>query len=115
MKLLSYILFLIVITSCHAQKPISFDFSQVEKIEVYQGYPGTKVKMKDGFEKEFIFDLNESKNVGPTKYMKTHIIQIKMILIMMTLGMFVIQIQFQMIHLRYFTPMKFADHQMMVI
>jgi hypothetical protein len=72
MKLLSHILFLIVLTSCNAQKPISFDFSKVNTIEVYQGYPGTKIKMKDGFEKEFIFDLNESKNVGPTKYIKTH-------------------------------------------
>ena len=72
MKLLSHILILLVLTSCNAQKPISIDFSKVNKIEVYQGYPGTKIKMKDDFEKEFIFDLNESKNVGPTKYMKTH-------------------------------------------
>lgn len=72
MKLLSHILILLVLTSCNAQKPISIDFSKVDKIEVYQGYPGTKIKMKDDFEKEFIFDLNESKNVGPTKYMKTH-------------------------------------------
>ena len=72
MKLLSHILILLVLSSCNAQKPISIDFSKVDKIEVYQGYPGTKIKMKDDFEKEFIFDLNESKNVGPTKYMKTH-------------------------------------------
>ncbi len=72
MKLLSHILILLVLTSCNAQKLISIDFSKVDKIEVYQGYPGTKIKMKDDFEKEFIFDLNESKSVGPTKYMKTH-------------------------------------------
>jgi hypothetical protein len=72
MKLLSHILVLLVLTSCNARKPISIDFSKVDKIEVYQGYPNTKIKMKDDFEKEFIFDLNESKNVGPTKYIKTH-------------------------------------------
>jgi hypothetical protein len=72
MKLLSYIFIFSALTSCNAQKGILIDFSEVDKIEVFQGYPGTKIKMKDGFKKEFIFDLNESKDVGPTKYMKTH-------------------------------------------
>lgn len=76
MKLLLQTLFIVVLVSCKAQKSISIDFSSLDKIEVYQGYPGTKIKMKDGFEKEFIFDLNESKDAGPTKYIKTHRIQI---------------------------------------
>ncbi len=58
--------------SCTTQKNLTFGFLEIEKIEVYQGYSGTKINMKDGFEQAFIKDLNKSKDVGPTKYMKTH-------------------------------------------
>lgn len=54
------------------KKTLTINPSNVEKIEIYQGYPGNKIRMKEGFEKEFITDLNKSKEVGPTKYMKTH-------------------------------------------
>ncbi len=72
MKIFSYLFFLSILTSCNAQSNLTFDYPQIEKIEVYQGYPGTKINMKEGFEQEFIRGLNESKDVGPTKYMKTH-------------------------------------------
>jgi len=51
---------------------LTFDSNNIELIEIYQGYPGTKIQMKEGFEKEFIADLNTSKKLGPTKFMKTH-------------------------------------------
>jgi len=68
----TYTLCFITITSCAVKKQLTFEPSKIEKIEVYQGYPGREIKMEDGFEKEFISDLNESKEVRPTKYMKTH-------------------------------------------
>ena len=54
------------------QKTLTIDSNRVEQIETYQGYPGVKIQMINGFEKEFIADLNKSKELGPTKYMKTH-------------------------------------------
>lgn len=76
MKLHLFFLVLIALSSCQSEKLISIDFSEVEKIKVYQGYPGTKIEMMDKFEEDFIDDLNDSKNVGPTKYAKTHQFQI---------------------------------------
>lgn len=58
--------------SCGLQKTLTIDSNRVEQIEIYQGYPGVKIQMINGFEKEFIADLNKSKELGPTKYMKTH-------------------------------------------
>jgi hypothetical protein len=72
MKISSYILCLFILISCKAKKDIAFNLSKIEKIEVYQGYPGTRIQMKDHFEQAFIKDLNDSKDNGPTKYMKTH-------------------------------------------
>ncbi len=63
---------LLICTSCHAQNNLSFEPSQIDKIDVFQGFPGTELKMKIGFEKEFISELNASQEVGPTKYMRTH-------------------------------------------
>lgn len=54
------------------ENTLTFNSSNVEQIEIYQGYPGNKIEMKEGFEKEFIGDLNKSREVGPTKYRKTH-------------------------------------------
>jgi hypothetical protein len=72
MKIFSYILCLFILTSCKAKKDITFNLSEIEKIEVYQGYPGTRIQMKNNFEREFIKDMNNSKDNGPTKYIKTH-------------------------------------------
>ena len=58
--------------SCGLHKTLTIDSNRVEQIEIYQGYPGVKLQMKEGFEKEFIADLNKSRDLGPTKYMKTH-------------------------------------------
>jgi hypothetical protein len=66
------ILCLFILTSCKAKKDITFNLSEIEKIEVYQGYPGTRIQMKNNFEREFIKDMNNSKDNGPTKYIKTH-------------------------------------------
>lgn len=72
MKIFSYILCLFILTSCKAKKDVTFNLSEIEKIEVYQGYPGTRIQMKNNFEREFIKDMNNSKDNGPTKYIKTH-------------------------------------------
>lgn len=58
--------------SCSLRKTLTINPNTVKQIEIYQGYPGNKILMKEGFEKELIADLNKSKDVGPTKYMKTH-------------------------------------------
>lgn len=58
--------------SCSSTKTLKLDINKIDRIEVYQGYPGNKVPMKVGFENNFIADLNKSKDLGPTKYMKTH-------------------------------------------
>ena len=58
--------------SCSLRKTLTIKSNNVKQIEIYQGYPGKKILLKEGFEKEFIADLNKSKDVGPTKYMKTH-------------------------------------------
>ena len=61
-----------LLISCSSPKNLNINASNVEQIEIYQGYPGIKLQMKKGFEKEFVVDLNKSKNLGLTKYMKTH-------------------------------------------
>jgi hypothetical protein len=58
--------------SCSLRKTLTINSKMVKNIEIYQGYPGNKIQMKEGIEKELIADLNKSKNIGPTKYMKTH-------------------------------------------
>ena len=58
--------------SCGFKKTLTLNSINAEQIEIYQGYPENKIQMKEGFEKEFIADLNKSKEIGPTKYMKTH-------------------------------------------
>ncbi len=72
MKQLTILTFLGVLFSCNLTKTLTINTSDVKNIEVYQGYPGNKIQMKEGFEKEFISNLNKSKELGPTKYMKTH-------------------------------------------
>jgi hypothetical protein len=61
-----------ILISCGIHKTLTFNSNRIELIEIYQGYPGTKIIMKEGFEKEFIADLNKSKELGPTKFIKTH-------------------------------------------
>jgi hypothetical protein len=61
-----------LLISCGLHKSLTLEPSKIELIEIYQGYPGIKLQMKEGFEKEFIADMNKSKEFGPTKYMKTH-------------------------------------------
>lgn len=60
------------LVSCSVNKTLTIDSGNVGQIEIYQGFPGNKIQLKEGFEKEFIADLNKSKELGPTKYMKTH-------------------------------------------
>ena len=72
MKQIVILTFFLVFISCGFHKTLTFDSNNIELIEIYQGYPGTKIQMKEGFEKEFIADLNASKKLGPTKFMKTH-------------------------------------------
>ncbi len=72
MKHIIILTFFSTLISCGLQKTLTIDSNRVEQIEIYQGYQGVKIQMINGFEKEFIADLNKSKELGPTKYMKTH-------------------------------------------
>ena len=72
MRQIAILTILGLLISSGSHKALTINTSNVEQIEIYQGYPGTKLQMKEGFEKEFIADLNKSKELGPTKYMKTH-------------------------------------------
>lgn len=69
-----WLLFLLLITSCIStnKNQLFFEYSQIEKIEVCEGFPTTKVVMKNGFEQEFIKDLNKSIEIRPTKFKRTH-------------------------------------------
>ena len=72
MRQIAILIILGLLISCGLHNKLTFELSKIELIEIYQGYPGTKIQMKEGFEKEFIADINKSKELGPTKYMKTH-------------------------------------------
>lgn len=68
-----YLLSLILLVSCSTVfQTIGIHEDNIEKVEVFQGFPGEKIEMKDQFEKSIIDDLNNSKDNGPTKFMKTH-------------------------------------------
>lgn len=71
-----WLLFSLLITSCISanknKNQLFFDYSQIKKIEVSEGFPATKIVMKNGFEQEFIKDLNKSIEIGPIKFPKTH-------------------------------------------
>lgn len=56
--------------SCSSTQKIGIIEGSVEKVEVFQA--DKTVEMKEGFEDQLIQDLNNSKYVGPTKFMKTH-------------------------------------------
>ena len=62
---------MILSPSCKTQKKLSFNDSDVTKIEV-QGFQETGIELQNDFKEEFIKDLNESKNLGPTKFAKSH-------------------------------------------
>lgn len=63
--------FTLVASAC--KKTFTLDTRNVERIEVYQGFPEVKkIEMVEGFEKKFIADLKKSKEIGPTKFMKSH-------------------------------------------
>jgi hypothetical protein len=76
MKKLTILTILGILFSCGYQEKLksnlNFDINEIELVEVYYGFPDTKVQMKDGFEKEFIKDLNQSKELGPTKFAKPY-------------------------------------------
>ena len=65
---------LIVLTSCFEQKDLilSFDIDKIEEIKLFKGFPGEEIILKNDIKNKLIKDLNKSKSVGPTKYMKTH-------------------------------------------
>lgn len=50
---------------------LTLNSSDIKQIEVFKK-AGNKIMMKEGFEKEFITDLNKSKKLGLTKYGKTY-------------------------------------------
>jgi hypothetical protein len=70
MKNLFYITFIGLMMSCGSTNKIGIVESDIEKVEVIQA--DRTIDMKDGFEGQLIQDLNNSKYLGPTKYIKTH-------------------------------------------
>lgn len=72
MKIIILLTIFVSQISCSATKALKFDINKVNRIEIYQGFPGNRVLMKVGFENDFIADLNKSKELGQTKYTKTH-------------------------------------------
>jgi hypothetical protein len=56
--------------SCGSTQKIGIVVNNIEKVEVTQA--NKTINMKDGFEDQLIQDLNNSKYLGPTKFMKTH-------------------------------------------
>jgi hypothetical protein len=73
MKQLLVILILLgTLISCDSTKTLRLDSKNVKEIEIYEGSSGTKIQMKEGFEKDFIIDLSNSVEQGPTKFIKTH-------------------------------------------
>lgn len=65
-----YITCIVLMISCGSTKKIGIVESDIETIEVIQA--DRTIDMKDGFEYQLIQDLNNSKYLGPTKFMKTH-------------------------------------------
>ena len=70
MKNLFYITFIGLMMSCGSTNKIGIVDSDIEKVEVI--IADRTIDMKDGFEGQLIQDLNNSKYLGPTKYIKTH-------------------------------------------
>lgn len=72
MKIIAYLPILLFLTSCSPLQKVLISDMDVERIEVYKGYPGELVEMQQGFEKELVADLNRATRKSPTKFMKTH-------------------------------------------
>lgn len=72
MKKILYFTLIGSIASCGTVQEIEISENDIEKIEVFKGYPGEQIQMIDGFESKLIKDLNDSKYNGPTKFGKTH-------------------------------------------
>jgi hypothetical protein len=64
------------LVSCGYTKNMALRGSKVERIEILQGLQGRRVQVKEEFEQTFMGDLSASKQVSPTKYIKSHIILI---------------------------------------
>ncbi len=68
MKQLLVILILLgTLISCDSTKTLRLDSKNVKEIEIYEGFPGTKIQMKEGFEKDFIIDLSNSVELRTNK------------------------------------------------
>ena len=70
MKKIFYLPIIGLIISCGSTQKIGIIENNIEKVEVSQA--DKTIDMKDGFEDQLIQDLNNSKYLGPTKFMKTH-------------------------------------------
>lgn len=63
---------LIGLISCNGLNKIRLSIDTVDSIEVLVLGSKKPIPMKKEFERKFLNDLIDSKNVGPTKYIKTH-------------------------------------------
>lgn len=70
MKNIFYLTLIGLMLSCGTSKKMGLIANDIEKVKVTQA--NQAMDMKDGFEKQLIQDLNNSKYLGPTKFMKTH-------------------------------------------
>lgn len=58
--------------ACNATYNKNIIDNNIDKIEVLEGFSGEQIQMEDGFEQEFLQDLNQSINREPTKFAKSH-------------------------------------------
>lgn len=70
MKNVFYLTLFGLMMSCSPTQRIGIVENNIVKVEVIQA--DKTIDMKEGFEDQLITDLNNSKYLGPTKFMKTH-------------------------------------------
>ena len=78
-KKLQIITILLLLFSCQSPKKennINYNIEQVKKIEVYNGYKGSILKMKKDFKTNFIEEYNQSEKIAPIKFKKSYLVLI---------------------------------------
>lgn len=70
MKKIFYLALIVLSVSCGSTKTIGIQENHIEKVEITQA--DKTIELKEEFAVQLIDDLNNSKYLGPTKFMKTH-------------------------------------------
>lgn len=67
-----YTLLALLLISCSTQKNLNYVTSEIDEVEIFEGFPDAELKTTADFQERFIADLIASKEVGPTKFIITH-------------------------------------------